>query len=43
MYRQINAPSNVNNVVDGLNDTDKCYLKYQMELPGNFQVPTHQI
>ena len=30
----INAPGHVNNVVDGLNTTDKRYLKGKMELIG---------
>ena len=27
---EINSPSHVNNVVGGLNDSDKCYLKEKM-------------
>ena len=34
MYISINAPGNGNNVADGLNTTDKRYLKEQMELIG---------
>ena len=32
MGRTINAPGHVNNVVDGLNATEKCYLKVKMEI-----------
>ena len=32
IYLAINAPGNVNNVVDGINATNKCYSKEQMEL-----------
>ena len=34
MDREINAHSNEHNVVDGINTTDKCYLKEPMELIG---------
>ena len=34
VYHAINAPGYVNNVVDGLNATDKLYLKEHMELIG---------
>ena len=32
MYRTINAPVHGKNVVDGLNEMDKRYLKGKMEL-----------
>ena len=34
MYRAINAPGHVNNVVDALNATEKRYQKGKMELLG---------
>ena len=34
MDRAINAPGHGRNVVDGLNATDKCYLKEHMEIIG---------
>ena len=34
MDLSINAPGHINNVVDGLNATDKRYLNEQMELIG---------
>ena len=34
MSRAINAPDHGNNVVDGINTTEKRYLKEQMELIG---------
>ena len=34
MDHAINAPDHLNNVVDGLNVTDKSYFKEQMELIG---------
>ena len=34
MYRAINVPDHGNNVVDGINTTDKQYLKEKMELIG---------
>ena len=33
----INSPGHVNNVVDGLNATGKCYLKAQMERIGKLE------
>ena len=36
MDRAINVSGHGNNVVDGLNVTDKRYLKYQMEIIGKF-------
>ena len=32
--RSINSPGHGKNVVDGINDTDKLYLKKKMELLG---------
>ena len=30
LYPAINLPDHVNNVVDGLNEAEKCYLKEQI-------------
>ena len=35
---EINVPGQRNNVVDGLNTTDKFYFKEQMELIGKFAI-----
>ena len=32
MYNEINAPVHGNNVVDGINETEKYYLKGEIEL-----------
>ena len=32
MDREINAPGYGKNIVDGINATDKCYLKGEMEI-----------
>ena len=34
IHRTINGPCHRNNVVDGLNGNEKCFLKEQMELLG---------
>ena len=38
MYHLINAPSHGNNVVDGINTTEKLYLKLQVELVGHLRI-----
>ena len=38
MYRGISAPGHGKEVVDGINDVDKCYiyqLMYKVQLPGS--------
>ena len=38
IYRAINSPGHGNNVVDGLNATEKRYLKEQMECIGKLAI-----
>ena len=37
LHRAINAPGHGNNVVDGLNGRDKCYLIQKIELIGKLE------